>query len=471
MKRGPKRPKPEKEKSEKEKRSGSQSRPKENQKTGKDAKSSAPKKKSQQSRQSQQSQSTPAKVPKDRPVQDVPEGYPMQSRTPEAASPSDDARIEPGSPARPEATLPTASGSGSVYIFNEDHPPSTADVGPDLGPRVTDDPLTVCVADDADPPDPQERKSSKSSKATNEGSDSLVEQLALPEEAEPATGSVHEPIGSTSDFDTMLADDLDRPALQLCAEGTPEDVQPSGPTRSNGSDVSDDEREPSDHASDDVEVAAECDAECDFDPSSSRQQTTSVQEDIADVAQKCPAASNSRASTPDASPGNWPVSPSREALDGRTSPVDPVAEAETTETSARMISHPSPPDAASPDVREKAAKAKTPRPRKPPLPHDALRDARAQTKSTVARSNELDYLGLDPALVEKGEIRNYQESFGSFVDVFSWSQSNSDAAQKERYLREALQIFTCLSSCTPEVIQVALSNPCLGFNRIYYDIL
>ena len=45
---------------------------------------------------------------------------------------------------------------------------------------------------------------------------------------------------------------------------------------------------------------------------------------------------------------------------------------------------------------DKDAKSKTPRPRKPPLPHDALK----VQKSTVAKANELDYLGLDPGLVE-----------------------------------------------------------------------
>lgn len=64
-----------------------------------------------------------------------------------------------------------------------------------------------------------------------------------------------------------------------------------------------------------------------------------------------------------------------------------------------------------------------------------------KVKGTVARANELDYLGLDPKLLERGEITVYQEVFQSFTDIFSWAQS-ADAAQKERFLREALQVFT-----------------------------
>ena len=86
---------------------------------------------------------------------------------------------------------------------------------------------------------------------------------------------------------------------------------------------------------------------------------------------------------------------------------------------------------------KEVAKAKA-KPRKPPLPHDALRAAPA--KSCIARGNELDFVGLDPSLVERGGVRSYQEHFGSFVDIFTWSQS--EASQKERYLREALQLFT-----------------------------
>ena len=76
-------------------------------------------------------------------------------------------------------------------------------------------------------------------------------------------------------------------------------------------------------------------------------------------------------------------------------------------------------------------KSKTPRLKK---------ELRSQ-KSTVARANELDYLGLDPGLVERGELRSYQETFPNFLDIFTWSQS-ADAALKERCLREALQLFT-----------------------------
>ncbi|CAJ1344364.1 unnamed protein product [Effrenium voratum] len=86
---------------------------------------------------------------------------------------------------------------------------------------------------------------------------------------------------------------------------------------------------------------------------------------------------------------------------------------------------------------KEVAKAKA-KPRKPPLPHDALRATPA--KSCIARGNELDFVGLDPSLVERGGVRSYQEHFGSFVDIFTWSQS--EASQKERYLREALQLFT-----------------------------
>ena len=64
-----------------------------------------------------------------------------------------------------------------------------------------------------------------------------------------------------------------------------------------------------------------------------------------------------------------------------------------------------------------------------------------KAKGTVARANELDYLGLDPKLLERGEITQYQEVFQSFTEIFNWPQA-ADAAQKERLLREALQVFT-----------------------------
>ncbi|CAE7939226.1 Ttll5 [Symbiodinium necroappetens] len=77
--------------------------------------------------------------------------------------------------------------------------------------------------------------------------------------------------------------------------------------------------------------------------------------------------------------------------------------------------------------------------RKPPLPHDALR---AQAKSITSRANELEYVGLDPKLVETGAIRKYHEVFQNFTDIFSWGRSQEVVPQRERYLRESLQLFS-----------------------------
>jgi len=80
------------------------------------------------------------------------------------------------------------------------------------------------------------------------------------------------------------------------------------------------------------------------------------------------------------------------------------------------------------------------KPRKPPLPHDALRAHPA--KSVTSRSNELEYVGLDPKLVETGAIRKYHEVFQNFTDIFSWGRSQEVVPQRDRYLRESLQLFS-----------------------------
>lgn len=80
--------------------------------------------------------------------------------------------------------------------------------------------------------------------------------------------------------------------------------------------------------------------------------------------------------------------------------------------------------------------------RRPPLPKEALKaiNQRAQ----VVRGNELDFVGLDPGLLARGEIRNYAEHFPSISSIFTWAvqQTEKSSEVRERLVREALQLFT-----------------------------
>lgn len=389
----------------------------------------------------------------------------MQPDAPtESASPCNDDRT----PGEVETTAAPAGEPGGTSILDD-----TADVRKDstLGLQADDLLDTVCVAHDA--PSAIDPGESQKSRATHDGSNDWAEQEQVMMQPEDTGTLATEPAGS--DFlvqPVQKEDDIDCVASFEPGAESVREFEPPGTAKSSDSD---DGRERLDNGSEDLEV----DAACVFDHSSvSRRQTASTQEDAADImdAKKCPAGSDSLASTPVASPDRpsspaSPVEKSEEAFEGAACqdsttpalniemdamdgmggsceeyPAYPAYPALATAISSRHADAPSSDVAASdvapsPEVRGPVEKkTKTPRPRKPPLPHDALKAL--QAKSTVARSNELDYLGLDPGLVERGEIKNYQECFGSFVDIFSWSQSNSDAAQKERCLREALQIFT-----------------------------
>ena len=459
VKRGPRqRPKPEKEKR------NSSRRPKaEAQKTSKDVKSSAPKRKSQ-------STSAP-KVPKDRPGRDELEGYPTQASTP-TETPSPDKNpsgsisvLVQGRAAGQDITVKDARSldGDNEGDYDPDHPdalPPSADVGeePVLALQIDED--EDCEEDRADPPVEGKHRDSRT---TSDGGDPFLELVAPITRADltmDPVSSGSQPHAAPTEDDIQLANDpghpeqgapqispMDdaEPPLSLEQTSDYEGEQPSGLQEPQGLDATAFEGL---NASSHAEVLR---------PTS----TVEIQEDVAE--DRTPARCYSPISTPEASP----ISPSpdcspTEALDadGRRTPLQsepvqscefntallPTAEAASAEKKSASISAPSPPAPSQESASgpEKAvSKAKTPRPRKPPLPYDALR-AQVGTKSTVARSNELDYLGLDPSLVERGEIKSYQECFGNFVDVFSWSQCSNDVAQKERYLREALQIFTQL---------------------------
>lgn len=82
--------------------------------------------------------------------------------------------------------------------------------------------------------------------------------------------------------------------------------------------------------------------------------------------------------------------------------------------------------------------------RRPPLPHDALRAAREP--AAVPRSKqafELDFMGLDPKLVERGGVTSYSTYFPNIQSIFTWGQQRcADTAEKrDRYLRDALELF------------------------------
>ncbi len=456
VKRGPRqRPKPEK-----EKRSASRRPKAEAQKTSKDAKSSAPKRKSQ-------STSAP-KVPKDRPGRDEPEGYPTQASTP-TETPSPDKNpsgsisvLVQGSAARQDITVQDGrsldgdnEGDGP---YHPDALPPSADVGEEavLALQIDEDedpPDSTCEEDGADLPVEGKQRDSRT---TSEGGDpflELVAPIARTDLTMDPVSSGSQPHAAPTEADIQLANDPDHPE-QGAPQISPLDAaEPPLSLEQTG----DSEGEP------DLQEPQGLDATASEGMNASSHvlrptSTVEIQEDVAE--DPTPARSTSPISTPEASPISPSPDCSPEALDAdgrtplRSEPVGscefntallPTAEA----AAAGKKSGPSAPSPPAPSQEsasgpEKAvSKAKTPRPRKPPLPYDALR-AQVGTKSTVARSNELDYLGLDPSLVERGEIKSYQECFGNFVDVFSWSQCSNDVTQKERYLREALQIFTQL---------------------------
>jgi len=58
------------------------------------------------------------------------------------------------------------------------------------------------------------------------------------------------------------------------------------------------------------------------------------------------------------------------------------------------------------------------------------------------RANELDFMGLDPKLVERGEVTSYADHFASVASFFTWGlQQGNEVSRKEHYLREAMQLF------------------------------
>merc|ERR1719491_1812039 len=59
--------------------------------------------------------------------------------------------------------------------------------------------------------------------------------------------------------------------------------------------------------------------------------------------------------------------------------------------------------------------------RRPPLPHDALRAREPQRP----RGTELDYMGLDPRVVERGEIRRFGEQFPTVASIFTWGMASA----------------------------------------------
>mmetsp|Transcript_33418 Transcript_33418/g.76354 ORF Transcript_33418/g.76354 Transcript_33418/m.76354 type:complete len:1177 (+) Transcript_33418:33-3563(+) len=81
---------------------------------------------------------------------------------------------------------------------------------------------------------------------------------------------------------------------------------------------------------------------------------------------------------------------------------------------------------------------KQPAPRRPPLPHDALKP-----QPRPAATTELDLVGLDAKLLTEGKIQSYAEQFPSLISLFTWGHSQADKEEhRERNLREALQLFT-----------------------------
>mmetsp|Transcript_147702 Transcript_147702/g.472592 ORF Transcript_147702/g.472592 Transcript_147702/m.472592 type:complete len:1461 (+) Transcript_147702:97-4479(+) len=77
--------------------------------------------------------------------------------------------------------------------------------------------------------------------------------------------------------------------------------------------------------------------------------------------------------------------------------------------------------------------------RRPPLPHDSLKAKEGPRN----RTTELDMMGLDPKLLERGEIRSYGDWFPSMASIFTWGvQATAETSQhKDRYMREAMQVF------------------------------
>eukprot|EP00929_Paragymnodinium_shiwhaense_P034771 TRINITY_DN18876_c0_g1_i4.p1 TRINITY_DN18876_c0_g1~~TRINITY_DN18876_c0_g1_i4.p1 ORF type:complete len:1460 (-),score=402.22 TRINITY_DN18876_c0_g1_i4:65-4444(-) len=90
---------------------------------------------------------------------------------------------------------------------------------------------------------------------------------------------------------------------------------------------------------------------------------------------------------------------------------------------------------------EQQPASKADRQRRPPLPKDTFKPAERREAQPAPRK-EIDFVGLDPKLVEQGKITSYSEIFHSIASVFTWGVvPHAAGAKTESYLREAMQIF------------------------------